>query len=80
MASVETACGAIETTDLGHVLMHEHVFVLSTEIQLNYPEEWSDEDARVNGAIQRLSELKAASIDTMLFDLPRRSFELQGAY
>ena len=80
MANVEATRGAIETMDPGRVLMHEHVFVFSTEIQLNYPEEWGDEDARVNHAIQRLSELKAASIDTMLFDLPRRSFELQGAY
>jgi len=67
MANVETGRGAIETTELGRVLMHEHVFVLSTEIQLNYPEEWGDEDARVNHAIQRRSELKAAGIDTMLY-------------
>jgi phosphotriesterase-related protein len=66
MANVEATRGAIETTNLGRVLMHEHVFVLSTEIRLNYPEEWGDEDARVNHAIQRLSELKAAGIDTIL--------------
>ena len=67
MANVEATRGAIETTNLGRVLMHEHVFVLSTEIRLNYPEEWGDEDARVNHAIQRRSELKAAGIDTMLY-------------
>ncbi len=66
MANVEATRGAIETMDPGRVLMHEHVFVFSTEIQLNYPEEWGEEDARVNHAIQRLSELKAAGIDTIL--------------
>ena len=46
--------------------MHEHVFVLSPEIMQNYPEEWGDEEARVNDAIERFSELKAAGIDTIL--------------
>ena len=46
--------------------MHEHVFVLSTEIQQNYPEEWGEEDSRVADAVRRLTELKAAGIDTIL--------------
>ena len=37
--TVETATGPIEASDLGRVLMHEHVFVISTEIQQNYPDE-----------------------------------------
>jgi phosphotriesterase-related protein len=56
MTSIQTARGAKDTNDLGRVLMHEHVFVLSPEIMQNYPEEWGDEDARVNDAIERLSE------------------------
>jgi phosphotriesterase-related protein len=63
---VETARGALPTESLGRVLMHEHVFVLSTEIQLNYPEEWGDEDSRVADAVRRLTELKAAGIDTIV--------------
>ena len=46
MTTVQTARGPIPTTDLGVVLMHEHVFVLSPEIIANYPEGWGDEAAR----------------------------------
>jgi phosphotriesterase-related protein len=66
MTSVPTARGSIDSKDLGRVLMHEHVFVLSTEIQQNYPEEWGDEDTRVADAARRLTELKNAGIDTIL--------------
>jgi len=66
MANVETAKGPIDTARLGKVLMHEHVFVLSTEIQQNYPEEWGDEQKRRADAVKRLNELKAAGIDTIL--------------
>jgi phosphotriesterase-related protein len=66
MPTVETVRGPIDTADLGPTLMHEHVFVLSTEIQLNYPDEWGSEDGRVADAVGRLGELKAAGIDTIL--------------
>ena len=46
MTTVQTVQGPIPTTDLGVVLMHEHVFVLSPEIIANYPEGWGDEAAR----------------------------------
>ena len=35
---LNTVRGAIDTADLGVTLMHEHVFVLSPEINDNYPE------------------------------------------
>jgi phosphotriesterase-related protein len=66
MPAVQTARGPVDTGKLGRVLMHEHVFVISTEIQQNYPEEWGPEDVRVADAIRRLNELKAAGIDTIL--------------
>ena len=66
MTQVETATGAIEGADLGRVLMHEHVFVISTEIQQNYPEEWGGEELRVGEAVERLTELKQAGIDSIL--------------
>lgn len=66
MTSIETATGSIDGAKLGRVLMHEHVFVISTEIQQNYPEEWGDEDTRINDAVTRLNELKEAGIDTIL--------------
>jgi len=66
MSTVQTARGPIDTAKLGRTLMHEHVFVISTEIQQNYPEEWGTEEKRVADAIKRLNELKAAGIDTIL--------------
>jgi phosphotriesterase-related protein len=45
--------------------MHEHVFVLTTEVQQNYPGEW-DEDIRVADAVEKLTALKAAGIDTIV--------------
>lgn len=66
MATVQTARGPIDSSALGRVLMHEHIFVLSTEIQLNYPEGWGEEEKRVQDAVNRLNELKAVGIDTIL--------------
>jgi phosphotriesterase-related protein len=37
--------------------MHEHVFVLSTEILQNYPDIWGDEEQRIADAAARLNEL-----------------------
>src|SRR5436305_1338707 len=66
MATVEAVRGPVDTAALGQTLMHEHVFVLSPEIQQNYPEDWGDEERRVNDAIDRLNQLKAAGIDTIV--------------
>jgi phosphotriesterase-related protein len=66
MSVVETVRGPVPVEELGNVLAHEHVFVLSTEIMQNYPEEWGDEDGRVADAVARLSALKAAGIDTII--------------
>ena len=38
MALVNTVRGPIDAAQLGVTLMHEHVFVLSTEIMQNFPE------------------------------------------
>lgn len=54
---VETIRGPIEAADLGPILMHEHIFVLSAEIMQNYAESWGDEEQRVSNAIERLNEL-----------------------
>lgn len=66
MPPCPTARGSIDTADLGVTLMHEHVFIMSTEIAQNYPDAWGDEDARVADAIARLNELKAAGVDTIV--------------
>ena len=62
---VASARGPISPDLLGRTLMHEHVFVLTAELQNNYPGRW-DEAARVSDAVQRLNRLKTAGIDTLV--------------
>src|SRR6201996_6151357 len=66
MSLLNTARGAIDTTDLGVTLMHEHVFIMTTEILQNYPEAWGDEAKRIADAVARLSELKSRGGDTIV--------------
>jgi phosphotriesterase-related protein len=66
MANVNTVKGAMKTEQLGQTLMHEHIFVLSSEINQNYPEVWGDEEKRVSDAITRLNELKAHGVDSVV--------------
>ena len=63
---VPTAAGTLDTARLGRTLMHEHVFIMSPEVQQNYPDDWGDEDRRVDDAVARLDELKANGMDTIL--------------
>src|SRR5689334_23612892 len=66
MAQIQTVRGPIDSSQLGVTLMHEHVFVLDTEILQNYPEEWGDEEKRITDAIARLNELKSRGVDTIV--------------
>ncbi|EUA85161.1 aryldialkylphosphatase [Mycobacterium ulcerans str. Harvey] len=66
MSALNTARGPIDTADLGVTLMHEHVFIMTTEIAQNYPEAWGDEEKRVADAITRLNELKSRGVDTIV--------------
>ncbi len=66
MATIETAAGRIDTAQLGTTLMHEHVFVLDTEILQNYPEEWGAEDQRIADAVVRMNELKSRGVDSIV--------------
>ncbi|MDT5177636.1 MAG: phosphotriesterase-related protein, partial [Mycobacterium sp.] len=66
MPLVNTARGAIDVSDLGVTLMHEHVFIMSTEIMENYPEGWGDGAKREADAIVRLNELKSRGVDTIV--------------
>ncbi|MGZ6833862.1 MAG: phosphotriesterase family protein [Mycobacteriaceae bacterium] len=68
MSDVQTVRGPVDTGALGKVLMHEHVFVLGTEMRenyANYPNTW-DEDARVADAVAKLTELASRGIDTIV--------------
>src|SRR5438270_10872748 len=66
MAQVQTVRGPIDSSQLGPTLMHEHVFVLDTEILQNYPEEWGAEEQRIADAVTRLNELKSKGVDTIV--------------
>ena len=66
VSELNTARGTINTGDLGVTLMHEHVFIMTTEIAQNYPEAWGDEEQRVADAVARLNELKARGVDTIV--------------
>lgn len=64
--TVSTVGGPLELSRLGVTLMHEHVFVLSTEILENYPEDWGAEETRIEDAIARLERLKDRGVDTIV--------------
>jgi phosphotriesterase-related protein len=63
---LNTARGAIDVSDLGVTLMHEHVFIMTTEITENYPEGWGDGAKREADAVGRLNELKSRGVDTIV--------------
>jgi phosphotriesterase-related protein len=66
MPQVQAVLGAVDVSGLGRTLMHEHIFILTTDVQQNYPEEWGDEDARVADAVRQLRALAAAGIETIV--------------
>jgi phosphotriesterase-related protein len=68
MAVVNTVTGPKDTSDLGATLMHEHVFVLTPEINRDYPDiSWGgSKDARIEQAITKLQKAKASGIDTIV--------------
>lgn len=66
MPQVQTARGPVDTADLGATLMHEHVFVLTPDMQQNYPAEWGSEDDRVDDAVSKLQSLHALGVRTIV--------------
>jgi phosphotriesterase-related protein len=67
MGQVETIKGAVDDSSLGQTLMHEHVFILSPEAEQDYASQvYWDEDEKVQLAIDKLTKLKAAGIDTIV--------------
>ncbi len=66
MAQIATVRGPITSEQLGTTLMHEHVFVLDTEVLQNYPEEWGAEEQRIADAVARMNELKSRGVDTIV--------------
>src|SRR5262249_24083247 len=69
MSQVPTVRGPVEVTDLGPTYMHEHIFVLTPEVQQNYPAEWGSEEDRIADAVAQLRALAAQGVRTIV-DLP----------
>ncbi len=66
MTQVPTVTGAVDTADLGRTYMHEHIFVLTPDVQQNYPAEWGGEDERVADAVTKLRALAAQGVRTIV--------------
>jgi len=66
MSTVETARGPVSADALGVTYMHEHIFTMSADMQLNYPEEWGDEEVRVADAVQKLTALVESGVTTIV--------------
>ncbi len=64
MTQVNTVGGPVEGSQLGRTLMHEHIFVLSPEIEKT-PDEW-DEPTMVARAVEKLRELTRHGIDSLV--------------
>ena len=64
-AKVETVRGAVDADQLGKVLMHEHVFIVNPDVLRNYPDLF-DEEVRIADAVEKLTAVKAAGIDTIV--------------
>jgi phosphotriesterase-related protein len=65
MATIETALGLIEASELGFTLSHEHIFANSGEDLDHYP--WMFDRARMRErAIASLREAKAEGVDALI--------------
>ena len=74
MATVETARGPIQTSELGPTLMHEHIVTRSPGVQENWPHLW-DREAIVALAEKKMADLYSrgirAIVDLTTVDLGR---------
>ncbi|HVV24818.1 MAG TPA: phosphotriesterase-related protein [Pseudonocardiaceae bacterium] len=66
MPQVQTVAGAVDTASLGRTYMHEHIFVLTADVQQNYPDEWGAEQERIDDAVAKLGELAASGVRTIV--------------
>ena len=66
MVDVQTVRGPVAAADLGRTYMHEHIFLMSADVQQNYPGEWGDESARIADAAEKLRALAAQGVRTIV--------------
>jgi phosphotriesterase-related protein len=66
VTTIQTVNGPIDSSALGRTYVHEHIFVLTSDVQQNYPDEWGNEDDRVRDAVEKLSALAASGVQTIV--------------
>lgn len=66
MSQVQTVRGPVDAAELGRTYMHEHIFVLTADVQANFPDEWGSEEERVSEAVGKLQELAAQGVRTIV--------------
>lgn len=66
MAAIQTVRGPVDSTEIGRTYVHEHIFVLSPDVQQNYPDEWGDEEQRIADAVEKLTALSASGVNTII--------------
>ena len=78
MATIETLDGPLDTSELGTVLMHEHVFNITAEIQMVHPgyNGW-DPEVHVPAAQEELRGVKEALVPAA--ELRRSKDHLKGS-
>ena len=64
MSQVPTVRGPVGSAELGPTYMHEHIFVLTADVQQNYPEEWGSEETRVADAVGKLQGARRPGVGT----------------
>jgi phosphotriesterase-related protein len=63
---VQTITGPVDADALGVTLMHEHIFVLTPDVQQNYPGEWGSEHVRREQAVRELTRAYHAGVRTIV--------------
>ena len=66
VGDVQTFNGPVDVADLGTTLIHEHVFVGDTELDLNFPHPEWDEPALVEAAFTGLERLWGLGVRTVV--------------
>jgi phosphotriesterase-related protein len=65
MATLQTVRGSIDTAEMGSTLMHEHVFVLTPDVEANLPDPW-DPEPKIADAVEKLGALVDLGVKTVV--------------
>jgi phosphotriesterase-related protein len=65
MTPVQTIRGPVDSSALGRVLIHEHIFLMNMEYTFNYRPDFF-EDSTIAKAAERLNALKTSGVDTII--------------